>query len=105
MIYTPYTLVTSVIGKLGLAMPSKLIKRYLSSSKILLQRLRANYDDVTIAQMVDYTCTGMLRDGVVRTFPMFYTIMTSYLDKNTNIIVERNVTEASLQEQKSIDNK
>ena len=107
MIYTPYRLVTGVMHKLGVAAPPKILKRFLGSAKMLLERMRkAGYDDVTIDQMIDYTCNGMLRDGMPRTFSYFYSVMTSYLEREVNANTLSNVVEPAVvpNNEKGVDN-
>jgi len=79
---TPYRLVTVVLSKLGMPVSPKAVKMECIFAKKLLERLRdEGFDDVAIAQMVDYTIAGMQREAAPRSFRYLYSILTNFLDR------------------------
>lgn len=80
MHFTPYLFITSVFARFGLfARDSKQIKQYLRQAKLLLDKLRSmGWDDSEILQMVDYTCTGIIKRNLPRNFNYFSAVMFSF---------------------------
>ncbi len=105
---TPYRMVMSVMSKLKVKTSPRTLKLECLFAKRLLERLRADkYDDVTIGQMIDYVCQGMMREGAPRDFRYFYGIMRNFLDSSVTQEVAGNVQDISTyipQKEKDVDN-
>lgn len=79
MRFTPYSFITSVLFRLHITLAQKQVKAFLHSSKLLLEKLRSfGFDDNEILQMIDYTCNGMLKQGMPRDFRYFAAIMQGF---------------------------
>lgn len=93
MKFTPYIFVSSVFSRLGLITDSKYIKQYLHQAKIILEKLRSmGWSDTEILQMLDYTCTGIIKNNLPKSFRYFcgimYSFCSNYVEQPESVVPE-----------------